>query len=282
MDFVAYQPINYTSLLDTNQRISDVQFSQIMTSISDVPFPDPLQTFQSGLSMSRKLLSSRPAIGTIWPTSQWQWWSSSSESSLSLVKGTFQSRHDLKDLCIERINALRIANVPVLWALKMTGEEAIHSISEIDLLKYLILQALKLSSTMQTEGSMTFNCRRFQCATTDEEWFDLLGSILATMPKDVYLIIDLETLSLARNSSHGQFSWPDSFSSLFKKLSDRGVHTRVKVLIITYGSSALQNCSRDMHPLTIRVKSQRRGRVTRRKYSTRHSLGNTYNTLHAA
>ena len=239
-----------------------------MTFVSDIPFPDPLETFRYGLSMRRKRLRSSRAHATAKSclSSQLQEWSVSSSSSLTLVKGTFQSRFDVKGFCIERVNTLQVAKLHVLWALKMTGEEAMQSISDVDLLKYLILQALRLSSTLQTEGSMALSCRRFQSATTEKEWFDLLGSVLASISSDVYLIIDLETLGPGWSSSHQEVSWPKLFLDLFQKLSSHGVHTRIKVILATYGSAVLRT-SQDVPKPMLQMKSRRSRRVTRRAKS---------------
>ena len=262
-----------------------------MTFISNVPLPDPAKVFQSCLAMRRKRLPEVSRLGTlvtILPrsTSRLQEWFNSPNSSLSLLRGTFQLRSYLKEYCVDKIDDFRAANIPVLWALKPIGKEIMHTISEVDLLKYLILQTLRLSSDLQTEGSLALNCRRFQSATTLTEWFDLLGSTLSYIPTQIYIIIDLEILSPTSSPDSENFMWLRLFSTLFQKLSERGTYLRVKVMLITYGSVLMHSILNGICQVTLRmpviVRNSRRGhfdplrkaKFSGKRYGARYTPGN--------
>ncbi|KAH0565264.1 hypothetical protein GP486_001345 [Trichoglossum hirsutum] len=260
----SFQSINSSALLDTNQRLSDLQLSQIIAFVSNTPLPDPTKSYQYSLFMrNRRYRNLRGSTsGPFWFSPKLQAWSSARDSALCMVKGTFHSRFDVKDVCVSMIEQLHNGEIPVIWAMKMGGE-GVRDTSSVDLFKYLVFQALRLNSTLHTEKSMALSCSRFQSATTEEEWCELLGSALAGIAREVYIVVDLEMLNLSLAPISGNFSWPFAFTSLFKKLSDRGFDTRVKVLLFSYGSAiSPQTIRSDICDLVVSVrKSRRRRRV---------------------
>ena len=142
----------------------------------------------------------------------------------------------MRDFCVNVIEELIQARVAPLWVMKMSGEKtATQSTSAIDLLKHLTLQALRQNPTVQTEKSMALSCARIQSLETEKERFQLLESVLPSFHNDVYIVIDLEAISWDILPRPNTFSWPSAFLDLFKNLSDRGLQTRAKVLLLTCG-----------------------------------------------
>ncbi|PGH01802.1 hypothetical protein AJ80_08969 [Polytolypa hystricis UAMH7299] len=242
----AYQSVHSSALVDTNQRLSDLQISQILTFVSTVPLADPIKSFQYCLSMRNRHQpnSQRGRSNAIWLSPKLRAWSHSRDSDLIIVKGTFQSRFVLRNFCVDVIRQLRASNVPVLWAMRTTHEKDHSSpgpVSSIDLLKYMVLQALRLSPTteqqQQTEKSMALNCTRFQSATTEQEWLQLLESVLIGINRPVYLILDMQLLD-SDLCLPSYFHWPAAWLNLFQALAGRGLQTKVKVLLYGYGSAS--------------------------------------------
>ena len=209
-----------------------------MSFLSNVPLTNLTDSFRYYVLMRNKralTLKSRVA-NPFWYSPKIQAWSKAQYSSLSIVRGTFQARFDVRDFCVNVIEELHRAQIAVLWVMKMSGEKAtMQNVSTVDLLKHLILQALRQSPATQTEKSMALSCTKVQSLCTEKEWFQLLESVLADFPNDVYIVIDLEAITSNFLPLPGTFSWPSAFQSLFENLSVRGLKTRVKVLLISYG-----------------------------------------------
>jgi hypothetical protein len=56
----------------------------------------------------------------------------------------------------------------------------------------------------------------------------------------LYIVIDIEAVSAAYAKSTKNFSWLSSFSTILKSLSKERPKTRLKVLLVSYGSAKLQ------------------------------------------
>ena len=170
----------------------------MMTFLSDVPLINLPESFRYYVLMRNKraLTLRGRVIYPFWRSPKLQAWSRAQYSSLSMVRGTYHTRFDVRDFCVNVIEELHHARIAVLWVMKMSGAKAAtQSISTIDLLKHLILQALRQNPTAQTEKSMALSCAKTQSLETEGEWFQLLESVLADFPNDVYIIVDLEAIS---------------------------------------------------------------------------------------
>ena len=236
--------------------------------LSKVPLIDSADTLRYYMFMRNRRARTRATKSdSFWLSSKLQVWSSAQGSSLSIVKGTFQSRFEVKDFCVNVIEQLDKAQVPVLWAMKMSkvagfGQRA----SSIDVLKHLIVQALRLNPTVRTEKSMALSCARFQSQVTEKDWFQLLECVLAGMPNEVYILIDLETLSRELATLTQDFSWLSAFQDLFRNLSKRDIKTRVKVLLVSYGSPILISAAQyGLSDCVVQVKTPPQGPMRRRR-----------------
>ena len=231
------------ALIDTNQRLSDVQFSQIMASLSDLSLWSPGKAFHYHHSL-RKRRSNTAAVRSV-PSSFWnsprlRHWSSTDESTLSIILGNFHARFVMRNICVDVIEQLQEAEVPVLFALKIPQEnDAPTNLSSHDLLKYIVRQALQVRQKRESEKSMALRCATFNSASTDSEWFQVLAAVLAEIETCIYIVIDLEMLDRNVESTDG-FSWAQAFESFFTKLRNRGLSTKLKVLLVSYGSLPFQ------------------------------------------
>ncbi|KAM0510854.1 hypothetical protein ACHAPE_010480 [Trichoderma viride] len=208
--------------------------SQILTHLSNVPLDDPLKSFQHHLFFRK-----RRAQGTnlsavtnpFWLSSRFQSLFSTEDSALALMKGNFATRQVLQDFCVDIIEHLRSSKVPTLWALKKvaTPNNEQSQLSIVDLLKYLVFQALQLNESLKTEKTMAWRCAQFQRATTAAELFQLLLAALNGLGQQVYLVIDLETIEESLQSLDG-FNIVSAFLQSFHT----SPNTRLKIIIVRY------------------------------------------------
>ena len=238
----AHQAINSAALLDTNQRVCDLQFSQILTFTASTSLHDPAKSLQYCLfRRNRRRQRLADTSGPIWQSPKLRTWGSASASALIVLKGSFTTRHGLKDFAAEIVDLLNQKAIPVIWTLKTQNEgESSATPNLVDVLKQLVLQALRINPTILTERACGLSAARFQSATTETQWLDLLASALAGLPQ-IYLIIDTEVLSTNAVQPFAVSSWTSSFAKVFQELAERGFRTVVRVLLVAYSSSFLLN-----------------------------------------
>lgn len=237
---VAYHTIQSSTMLDTNQRVSDLQISQILTHLSNVPFDDPLKSFQHHLFFRKRRAQGTnlsAVTNSFWLSSRFQSLFSTEKSALALMKGNFATRQVLQNFCVDVIEHLRSSNIPTLWALKKaaTPNNEQTQLSIEDLLKYLTLQALQLNESLKTEKTMAWRCAQFQRATTATELFQLLLAALEGLGRQIYLVIDLETIEESLQSLDG-FNIVSAFLQSFH--ASQSLNTRLKIIIVRYRASS--------------------------------------------
>ncbi|KAJ3540138.1 hypothetical protein NM208_g5191 [Fusarium decemcellulare] len=235
----AQQALQSSSCVDTNQRVSDLQFSQIMSYMAESKLGDPLEAFRFNQSLQKQQQHNRAFSSTnkFWQSSKLQTWSSVPESKVAVVKGGFSARYAIRAFSMKMIQQLQSKNVPVLWALRgPRGQIDAADISPIDLFKHLIQQALRMDGSM-TEKGMSFQCGRFQRATTEQEWLQLLGAALLQAHSQVYMVIDLSTLNCNLLPTEG-FSWLAAFQSMLVEIAKQAPNLQVKVLLL----GSIVNC----------------------------------------
>ena len=247
-------------MIDTNQRLSDLQFSQIIASLSDVSIWNPTKVFQYHHSLTRlrsRLITSRSVPKSVWQSSKLRHWSSTNDSALSIVLGNFHTRFDMRTLCVGIVEQLHQAKVPVLLALGMPQDNGTSAkFSSTDLLKYLLRQALQVKHKLHTEKSMTYTCASFHHASTETEWFQMLEAVLADIGSEVYIVADLGMVEKSL-SPIDEFSWVSAFEQFFTALSARGLRTKLKVLLVSYRSLPFRLPDTDSYRLVTLPKMQR-------------------------
>lgn len=157
-------------------------------------------------------------------------------SDIAILREQFQSIQALRYFCTDVIQYLSELGIPIIYALKIpVNELASPNISCIDLIKYILRQALQIRQKYQTEKSMSLACAPFHGNYSEAEWFQVLEHVLSGINRPVYLLLDLELINRDLIPSQG-FSWFSAFRQFFETLSQRQITNCLKVLLITYGS----------------------------------------------
>ena len=228
--------------LDTNQRVSDLQLSQMLTHTANSLLDDPETSYRFGVLIRNKHQRGLHRTPKFWLSPRLKDWTTSKSSSLIVVKGSYATRSQARDFGINVIEAVQPASIPVLWALHDNSKSFCETISTVDLLKSLVQQAIRINKTFQSEKFCTRSCTRIQSARDEKEWLDILGSVLVGLPL-LYIVVNLESLGRNPLAMTEHFSWPLAFLSLFQSLSSRGVATVVKIVLITYGDARFLDLS---------------------------------------
>ncbi|KAK0724041.1 hypothetical protein B0H67DRAFT_482926 [Lasiosphaeris hirsuta] len=217
-----------------------LQFSQIMSSISQVSIWEPMKTYRYLRSLQRRrgTQSSQFSTNQFWTSPKLQAWSTSAASSLIIIKGNVQSRFKLRDFCVDVSTQLQSTGVPFLFAMRNpAGLQTSANISMVDLLKYLSHQALQLrrshNDVQTTERKMALDCARFRTPVSEKDWFQILESILAGIAGSLYIIVELEILDRLLAPPESGFSLLAGFVDFFASLSQRGLSNRIKVMFVT-------------------------------------------------
>lgn len=229
--------VQSNAMLDTNMRLSDLQFSQIMGAL-EIRMWEPNTMYEHHHALRRQRLrnGSGAAISNdFWRSAKIRHWSTAPESTLAIVSSNFETRFVMRDLCVDIVEQLQQMSTPYVLAMKIPHAPGVPTtLSTNELLRYVVKQAVSLAKRYQSEKSMALSCAKFHDATTGIDWFRLLSSVLEVFHDSVYIIIDLNILE--RSASHLQtFSWTSAFTSYFADLVARGSSARIKVLFVSYG-----------------------------------------------
>ncbi|KAI1742632.1 hypothetical protein F4680DRAFT_411276 [Xylaria scruposa] len=254
-----YSRLQYTGMLDTNQRLSEIQFSQILSFISASPIPRPDLIRQS--YNARRNLRKQASSGTIrtsW-VSDIQEWGENRTSAQIFVQGSFKTRHVIRDFAADTIDLIKTAKIPVVWALDpRLGLPAENRFNTVDVLKYLACQVLQSNHSMLTERQASLNAARFQSAATDLEWLELLASVLQGMSQ-IYIIVDMD---LVERGGGTTTEWLQHFASISENLGLRNIHTIVKVACVCTSRCVAESLPPETK--SIRLDTTMLGRIGRR------------------
>ncbi|KAI1125817.1 hypothetical protein F5Y10DRAFT_294315 [Nemania abortiva] len=229
-----------SALVSTDYKLSDLQFANIMVSISDTNMADPVKTLHYLLAARRRACRSMTGHSItlsrrFWKSPKLRTWNLSRASDIAIMKGNFQSRQAVRHFCVDIIEYLSGLQIPLIHALRVPQESVSFSnISYIDVLKYIIRQVLQLQQTPQTEKFMSLSCANFHKNHTETEWFQVLELVLSQINGPLYIILDLELVHTDLVPSN-TFSWLSAFREFFERLSARSISPCLKVLLITYG-----------------------------------------------
>lgn len=231
--------LHSNALINTNDRISDLQFFQISTSLDDAQTWHAERLYRYHQAMRRQYnqrAGARSISTTVKRSTKWRQWSATTTSKLSIVTGNYYSRFDMRALCVDIIEQLRKADIPVLLAMRMPLEamRTSKNLDSIGVLKYLVRQALQIRCKSETEKTMALRCASFHSASTENDWLDLLSSVLFDLGGQIYIVVDLSMLERDPSIMDG-FSWAHAFERIFASLLTRGSIVMIKVLMVCYG-----------------------------------------------
>jgi hypothetical protein len=210
-----------------------------MDFLSDANVLDPAKslqyrTFMSVQTKGRQAKAEKSS--RFWLDPKFAAWESASSPTMILVKGEYSSRCQVQRFAVEIIHELRHRSVPTLWALKSIPTQGASAASNIDIIKGLICQAIQLNVSQHTERSLALSCAQFRAAGSIEQWFNLLAHTIASLPQ-LYIIVDLE--AVGSSYLHG-ISWLSQLTAMFQRHTSGEWISRLKILLISYGSSTWQ------------------------------------------
>lgn len=238
MSLAADRALNDCARIEFRQELSNIQLAQFLHAIRVHKLPEPADSLQASLFLATKrpvkLLPKGPPF---WLQDEVQQWNKSQASSLLVINGTWKVRAHLQTFYTSSIMALQEDQVPVLWALRSTAlDQSRHEeTTPIDLLKYLILQAIKLNKNLHTDATLAPYLQSYLRATTQDDWINILASVLAGVPL-LYIMVDLQTLSAPSEEGCSIDFWLATYMKIFAALKERNSRTVVRVALTRYSS----------------------------------------------
>ncbi|KAK8038644.1 hypothetical protein PG993_007055 [Apiospora rasikravindrae] len=266
-----------SSMASTNYKLTDLQFSQIMRSISDTAILTPdkvLHYLQFQASRPRATQVSGPTLSRRFTNSpRLRRWDGCDSSAITIVRANFRCRQAIRSFCWDLVQQLRAAKIWILFAIKIPLQDTGSAlVTCTDVLKYLIQQALQINQNLQTEGSMSLTCTRFHQGLNEDGLFQVLEAVLSDIPGLVYIFVDLELPSRDLAVPDG-FSWLRAFLGFFERLAQRKPAHQVKIMLLSYSSDLPFSLSdEEMANFVLRAKADGQSAQQRRR---RKGAGNT-------
>ncbi|KAF4888075.1 hypothetical protein CGCF415_v013020 [Colletotrichum fructicola] len=256
-----FQSIQTSAQLDTNQRLSDIHLSQVLTTLSPT-FENPEKCYKYHLMCRNRRVSGRGAnISTnqFWLSPRLTKWSSSHQSSLIIIRGPFSMRSAMVDFGVDVIQTLASAEVPTLWALPSLEKSKHASMSTaVDLIKYLTYQALRWSGSLKTEKELSSRYSQFHSAQKPKDWLKLLEQAVRSLGTQVYIVVDLATVLSSLDEADG-FNVIDELCRMLNDASTKG--PKMKVTLLLYEAEWLRMLTNNDSMQTVMVKSMKAKRT---------------------
>lgn len=256
--------------MDTSRRVCDIQFSLIVGIALVSPLGNPevaRQLYVSRRNRRRRRIENDHVV--VSSVESLQQWANAQECSFTTIRGYFEARHHLRDLAVNMIDEVSSHNIPVVWALQCkegpTADSASHLYTTKDVLKHIFSQLLQQNHTLLNEKSVGLNIARFQIATSEDQWFSLLGSVLEGL-NTVYVVIDVEVLASAVLPEQ---VWPEAFVVLFDQLRLRNVSTKVKVAFLSSGGTQNESLLGSKGMYCVDVPKVKSGRIEKKLHNTK-------------
>jgi hypothetical protein len=160
-----------------------------------LPFLAHLPTSGESIRFCRAIRTRRQAKLQIpsLSTSQLTAWSKS--QSCSFVFTRSQNPHKSKDFLVDVADRLKEAQYATLWILRYEDFWD-QTISSLDLLKILVIQAMQINPGALTAGPYPITVASIREANTEKDWLMILNRMLQGLPI-VYIILDAEIVGYA-------------------------------------------------------------------------------------
>ena len=231
--------------VNTNRVLTDLQLSNIMSSLEQTPLEQPDKLLHISLVLGHRsqrvhgaLVASGNRPVPVWETATFQSWSRSvCRHSIVTVSGTLTSRPDVRAFLASVIDCIRASDVHVLWALRGLSSVLDPTvISIVNVIKYLTHQALRHAG-LHTEKSIAVTCQRIETARDDDyiEWSKILAAVLGRL-NAVFIVVDSDIFTVGRTAAeNGPKSMKEVFTLVFGEMAAARAQTTVKVLLAEYG-----------------------------------------------
>lgn len=224
-----FHTLHYTGMFDMSKGGPRIDISSILPFLAITPPVDPSETLRNYCSMRnvrRQMDGHKANVSS--QSKRLRRWAAAPGSSLLLVKASFPARQVLRDFAATTIDLLQKEHVPAAWILAPRGSRS-QTFSIIHTLKELLSQVLQQIPVPMSESDASLLTRRVQDASSVDEWFDVLGSILGGL-KQACFIIDTEAFS----DQAQVYAWSCGFTKLFDDLKGHQTPTSVKVGFFSY------------------------------------------------
>jgi hypothetical protein len=235
----ASQALRDCARIDSQQTLDKGQLLGFLGQMSVSQIPEPYEALQASLFLARRRLAKPSQRGpAFWTERKIQQWNQSQNSSFVVINGTWKQRSHLQSFCALSVEALQASQIPVLWALPSTAPYSIAAggLSTIGLVKYLVVQAVKLNLHLQTDAALAPYSQTIRAAKTEGDWLKILASALEGIPF-LYLILDISILEQSSSDASIVSTWPKICEELFALLHSRGAGSTLRVALVTYGST---------------------------------------------
>ena len=256
-NLTAAQALASSAVLDTNQQLSDIQFSQIVAYLSGNSFPAPLDAHRRKLMMQRRLSlrDRKRIIEPLKSSAKLQGWASSTQSAMIHLRSSFRQRQTINSFIISIVEKVRETNLPCIEALGGICSNLQEQYkTSVDLLKFLILQALSINDGSKNEKSLALTYRQFHNAVTEDDWLKLFQRVILSTERPVYVFMDVGSFGFATEGSKG-FSFLTAFLVCIQNLQELGFKGKLKVLLLSWGPHTLpQLTENSLSSLTIIVR----------------------------
>ncbi|KAI1047759.1 hypothetical protein LB505_006386 [Fusarium chuoi] len=255
-----FHSIQTSAQLDTNQKLSSLQLSQALATFS-LSLEDPKSLYKHHLFLRNRRASGRGATVTtneFWLSPKLARWSSCPHSSLTIIRGSFTTRWAIQDFAIDIIQAVNLMNIPAIWVLGSANKTSPNAkLSPADLVRYLTYQALQIEGTVTTEKQMSLRHSQLEEAKTSQDWLALFKLIMQDLGGQIYIIIDLATVSSSPKGS-GQANLISQLNEMLEDLSNKkpqkGSRTKVKIILLVYDYNWMSLIPREIYDRLVPVK----------------------------
>ncbi len=250
--------------VNTNQRVFDLQLSQMLAITANSSLQNPEISYRYGIlrrnnSMQR---ASRPLAFLDSP--KLKRWTTSEVNSLIIVKGPYSMRDQIRIFGVDLIEAVQNAHVPIFWVLPSTIQSGAEGITSVDVLKSLVQQAIRINKYFRNESTCALSCSRMQSAVHESDWFDILGSTFDGLTQ-IYIVFDTSVLGRDGLALSDNFSWFLAFHSFMERLKARGRGSVIKLIFLSYCETMHMDLDGIDQPEDFTVKIDPRSHTTARQ-----------------
>jgi uncharacterized membrane protein len=245
VSITAERSLNDCARIEFRQKLSEIQLIQFLDQIYVRQVPEPAEMLLISLWLAQKRLLKPSQRGPpFWMDHKMQLWNQCQQSSFIMISGTWATRHYLQNFCTLSIRALQDSHVPALWVLNSIAPAQSTAVkaTTVDLIKYLVVQAVKLNERIHTDAALVPCLKSYLSARTEEDWTKILSSVLEGIPI-LYMLIDLQVLGQSALNDDDISAWPRICAKVIALLQERNAKTVLRIALVTYGSQTQSETS---------------------------------------
>ncbi|KEF52041.1 uncharacterized protein A1O9_12031 [Exophiala aquamarina CBS 119918] len=240
------QTVNASTRIEIQHSFYELKISQVFTALTTGSLLDP----QSSLATCRFLRDRRRRLKTkgalVSQNQTVHQWNNEQQSAMLVLRGSPTSCLDITDFCADVVDYLQISDTAVLWTLRGRESSPYSEVTEIDILKNLILQALQIRSAKLSAGFdiiVAQQLPKFLNARSKEDWLVILTAILSSF-STAYIVVDTKAISALDRSTSANTDTAKELILTFMRLLERlsivkdvgGATPMVKIVLAHYGS----------------------------------------------